>query len=200
MTKSRYDHILELMNARQLIRPKDLAEIGVPGQYLNQMYKAGLVDRVDRGLYAPLNRQITENVHLAEITRKVPGGVVCLLSALRFYELTTQSPFETWVAIDRKARKPVINYPPTRFVTFSSACLMAGVEHHAITGVDIKVFSVEKTIADCFKYRNKIGTEVAIEALKEGLVERDLDRDALWQYSKLCRVEKVMRPYLEALL
>jgi predicted transcriptional regulator of viral defense system len=200
MKKPIYTQILDLIEAKQVIRPKDLSALGIPGQYLSQMAKAGLIEKIDRGLYASPNRELNENVQLIEITQKVPNAVICLLSVLRFHELTTQAPFETWIAIDRKARRPEIQYPPTRIVTFSSACLSEGIEVHEINGVNVKMFSIEKTIADCFKYRNKIGIDVAVEALKEAINEDKITLNDLWHYSKICRVGNIIRPYVEALL
>lgn len=200
MKQSIYTQILNLIESRQVIRPRDLSALGIPGQYLSQMAKSGLIEKIDRGLYASANREFNENIQLIEITQKVPNAVICLLSVLRFHELTTQAPFETWIAIDRKSRRPVIQYPPTRIVTFSPECLNEGIETHAISGVDVKMFSIEKTFADCFKYRNKIGIDVAVEALKEAINEDKIKLDDLWNYSKLCRVNNIIRPYVEALL
>jgi predicted transcriptional regulator of viral defense system len=129
----------------------------------------------------------------------VPKGVVCLLSALRFHELTTQAPFEVWLAIGEKAWRPRVDYPPLRVVRFSAAALASGVEQHQIEGVTIPVFSPAKTVADCFKYRNKIGLDVAIEALRECWGSRRCTMDDLWKYAKVCRVQNVMRPYLESI-
>jgi predicted transcriptional regulator of viral defense system len=125
--------------------------------------------------------------------------VVCLLSALQFHGLTTQSPFEVWVAIANKARAPKMEYPPLRIVRFSGAALTEGVEKHRVDGVTVRVTSVAKTVADCFKYRNKIGLDVALEALREAWNAKRVSIDDLWHYAQVCRVANVMRPYLEAL-
>jgi predicted transcriptional regulator of viral defense system len=126
--------------------------------------------------------------------------VVSLLSALRFHNLTTQSPFEVWLAIGEKAWRPRMEYPPLRIVRFSQATLSAGVEKHQIEGVTVPVYSPAKTVADCFKYRNKIGLDVAIEALRECWSSRRCTMDDLWHYADICRVQNVMRPYLESLV
>ena len=131
--------------------------------------------------------------------KRVPKGVVCLLSALRFHELTTQSPFEVWLAIGEKDWRPRIEYPSLRFVRFSPTTLTAGVVEHQIEGVPVRMFTPAKTVADCFKYRNKIGLDVAIESLRECLRSQRCTMDDLWHYAKICRVQNVMRPYLESL-
>lgn len=125
--------------------------------------------------------------------------MICLLSALRFHGLTTQSPFEIWMAIDVKAWLPKIDSKPCRFVRFSGQALKSCVERHMLEGIAVAIYSAPKTIADCFKYRNKIGQDVAVEALREYLRSRKRNMDALWRAARVCRVEKVMRPYMEAL-
>ena len=125
--------------------------------------------------------------------------MVALLSALRFHELTTQNPYKIWLAIDRKARRPGIVYPPVHWVYFSVQALSEGVEAHLLDGVQVKVFSPAKTVADCFKYRNKIGLDVALEALRDGVAKKRFSMDELLYFAKVCRVQNVMRPYLEAL-
>jgi predicted transcriptional regulator of viral defense system len=151
-----------------------------------------------RGVYIPADSEVSQNVGLAQVAKRVPHGVVCLLSALQFHNLGTQSPFEVWIAIDRKSARPRIDYPPQRIVRFSGIALTEGVEKHLIEGVKVKVFNKAKTIADCFKYRNKIGRDVALEALKDCRQQRLCTNDQFWKYAKICRVANVMRPYLEA--
>jgi len=129
----------------------------------------------------------------------IPKGAVCLLSALQFHGIGTQSPYQVLVAIDMDAKRPRVEHPPIRIVRFSGKALTAGVEKHKIEGVPVRVYSVAKTVADCFKYRNKIGLEVALEALKECRRERRCSMDELWKYAKIWRVANVMRPYLEAI-
>ncbi len=124
---------------------------------------------------------------------------MCLLSALRFYNLTTQSPFEVWLAIPNKARAPRMDYPPLRIVRFSGPALTEGIEAHMVDGVPVRITGVAKTVADCFKYRNKIGLDVALEALREAWREKRVSTDELWRYAELCRVANVMRPYLESI-
>jgi len=190
---------LSLLKRRGLVRPKELAEQGISRDALRPLVKSGEVVRVARGLYALPDADVTENRSLAEVSKKVHHGIVCLLSALRFHGLGTQNPYEIWLAIDRKARRPIAGDPPIRIVRFSGRSLREGVEVHDIQGVPVRIYSTAKTVADCFKYRNKIGLDVALEALREGWRARRFNMDILWQYAKVDRVTNVMRPYLEAL-
>ena len=146
-----------------VLRARDLEPYGIPRTYLNRLCAAGKLKRIARGLYVLPDSDITEHHSLVEVCKRVPKGVVCLLSALRFHELTTQSPFEVWLAIGEKAWRPRIEYPLLRVVRFSPTTLTAGVVEHQIEGVPVRVFAPAKTVADCFKYRNKIGLDVAIE-------------------------------------
>jgi predicted transcriptional regulator of viral defense system len=190
---------LDLLKRRGLVRPKDLAEVGISRDVLRPLVKSGQVIRVARGLYALPDADVTENSSLAEVSVKVPHGVICLLSALRFHGLGTQNPYEVWLAIDRKARRPIAGNLPIRIVRFSGKSLGDGVEVHDIQGVSVRIYSTAKTVADCFKYRNKTGLDVALEALREGWRARRFTMDDLGRYAKVDRVTNVMRPYLEAL-
>ena len=202
---STQDSILELARRQGLIRPLDLDAHGLPRVSLTRLVRQGRLARVGRGLYALPERSVSEHTALAEVARRHPRAVVCLLSALRFHELTTQAPFEVWLAIPGKARQPRLDYPPLRVVRFSEATLTEGVEEHQIDGVTVRITSVARTLADCFKYRNKIGLDVALEALKEGLQagegghKRRVSLDEVWRYAQLDRVSNAMRPYLESL-
>lgn len=204
--ESTQDAILDLAGQRGLIRPLDLDARGLPRVSLTRLVRQGRLARVGRGLYALPDRRMSEHSALAEVARRHPRAVVCLLSALRFHELTTQAPFEIWLAIPNKARPPQLDYPPLRIVRFSEAGLTEGVEEHEIDGVPVRITGIARTVADCFKYRNKIGLDVALEALKEALKEpwqggrgRRVSIDEIWRYAQLDRVTNVMRPYLEAL-
>ena len=181
---------------RGIFRSRDA---GVSRSTLARLAKAGDVERVGRGLYARTRARITEHHTLVEAAVRVPHGVVCLLSALRFHKLTTQSPHEVWLAINVSARKPKTDWPPLRIVRFSGPALTFGVETHRIENVEVRVTSREKTVADCFKYRNKIGLDVAIEALRDYLRSRRRSVDALMEAAAASRVKNVIRPYLEAL-
>jgi|TARA_Y100001933_G_C19008915_1_gene567872 predicted transcriptional regulator of viral defense system len=194
-----YQNILDLAAERGLIRPRDLTERGLPTVALTRLARQGRLQRVGRGLYALPDRPVSEHTALAEVARKHPHAIVCLLSALRFHDLTTQSPFEVWLAIPNKARAPKMGYPPLRIVRFSGEALTVGVEEHVIDGVPVRVTSVARTVADCFKFRNKIGLDVALEALQEAWRVKRVSMDELWRYATLCRVTNVMRPYMESL-
>ena len=167
--------------------------------YLRMAADQGLVMRVGRGLYVARGSRPTQHHSLAQASKRVPHGIVCLLSALRFHDLTTQSPFQVWLAISDKARLPKTDSPPLRVVRFSQKLLTYGVQEHRIDGVSVRIFSPAKTVADCFRYRNKIGLDVALEALRECRRKRRATSDELWQAAKVCRVANVMRPYLESL-
>jgi predicted transcriptional regulator of viral defense system len=158
----------------------------------------GVIERVGRGLYTRAGAALTERQNLAEAARRVPGGTVCLLSALRFHGLTTQNPLEVWLAIDRKAWRPRLSHPPLRLVFLSGPALREGAEQHDVGGVPVRVFGAAKTVADCFKFRNKIGTDVALEALREYRRLHPKRLDLLWRCAEVDRVARVLRPYLEA--
>ena len=144
--------------------------------------------------------KITAHHGLAQAAKAVPKGVVCLLSSLRFHEIGTQAPYEVWVAIDRRAAKPRSKYPKMRIVRFSGKALTEGFKEHSIEGGFVKIYTPAKTVADCFKYRNKIGLDVAVEALREAMRYRKCTIDQLWRYARICRVTEVIRPYMEAMV
>jgi predicted transcriptional regulator of viral defense system len=195
----RTQQILEIVAEEGVLRPRDLDAHGIPRIYLSRLCEHGLLDRVGRGLYVLPDADVSEHHTLAEAGKRVPHGVVCLLSALRFHGLTTQSPSEVWLAIGNKAWRPQVDYPPLRFVRFSERTLEAGVEEHSIEGVLVRIYNPAKTVADYFKYRNKIGLDVALEALRDCRRQRRCTNDDLWHYAKICRVANVMRPYMEAI-
>jgi predicted transcriptional regulator of viral defense system len=192
------DNLLDLVRSRGLIRSKDLALLGIPRVALTRAVRSGQLQRLARGLYG-LSHPASAHGAFAEVACRVPKGVICLLSALRFHGLTTQAPFEIWLAIANNASAPKFDYPPLRLVRFSGAALTEGIEEHIVDGVTIRVTSVAKTIADCFKFRNKIGLDVALEALREAWREKSTTSEEIWYYAKICRVANVMRPYLESL-
>jgi len=199
MEASRIKKVEELVRARGVLRPRDLDGYGIPREYLRRMQDRGIIERIGRGLYVLPGRQVTEHHTLVHVAKRIPGAVFCLLSALRFHDLTTQSPHDVWIAIGPKAWRPRVDGPKVRVFRFSGAALTEGVETHTIEGVTVKVYGVAKTVADCFKFRNKVGLDVALEALRESWRERRASMDDLWLYAKVCRVSNVMRPYLEGL-
>jgi predicted transcriptional regulator of viral defense system len=192
------DKVLNIIRKAGMVRLRDLRERGLHPEHLRRLMAEGQVVRVARGVYVHADAEPTGNHSLAQAAKQVPQGVICLLSALRFHEIGTQSPFEVWMALDRRARKPQVQRPLLRVVRFSGTALTEGIEQHDIEGAMVAIYNPAKTVADCFKYRNKIGLDVAIEALREGLRERRFTRDDLWRYAKTCRVTTVIRPYLEA--
>lgn len=197
--ESNHQQILELARTHALIRPCDLETQGLPRVALTRLVRQGLLTRIGRGLYALPDRSVNEHGSLAEVASKHPQAIICLLSALRFHNFTTQSPFEVWLGIPNKARAPLMDYPPLRIIRFSGAALTEGVEEHRIDGMLVRVTSVARTVTDCFKFRNKIGLDVALEALQESWRERRVTMDDLWHYASLSRVGNVMRPYMESL-
>ena len=199
LAMSKIDLVAKIARLAGVLRPRDLDAQKIPRQYLRLANDQGLVIRVGRGLYIAASAQATIQHSLAAATKRVPKGVICLLSALRFHDLTTQAPFEVWMAIDRKARRPKVDHPPLRIVRFSQDSLKYDVLTRKIEGVAVRVFSAAKTVADCFKYRNKIGLDVAIEALRDCLQKRKATMDELWQAAKVCRVTRVMQPYMESI-
>lgn len=171
---------------------------GINSTQLTRLVRMGKLLRTGRGLYVRAEDTVSEHRSLAEARAQARKGVVCLLSALRFHDMTTQAPFEVWLAIDNKDRVPQVDATSIRVVRFSDAALTEGVEHHMIDGVDVPVYSAAKTIADGFKFRFKIGLDVALEALREALSQRKATRDEIMHFARVCRVENVIRPYLEA--
>lgn len=200
MSLTKTEHIVQALRKRGIARSREIEAMGISREYLRKLHEQGLVQRVGYGLYSLADFEPTEHRTMVEACKRVPNGIVCLLSALQFHDLTTQLPFEIWLAIDRKAWRPRENSIPLRIVRFSGPALEAGVDEHEIEGVKVRVYNVAKTVADCFKYRHKIGLDVALEALREGWRERRFTMDELWHYGKVCRVANVMRPYVEALV
>ncbi|MBI5438457.1 MAG: type IV toxin-antitoxin system AbiEi family antitoxin domain-containing protein [Nitrosomonadales bacterium] len=191
-------HIQALLRRAGTARSRDFVAAGITRSQLSRMVVAGQLVRVARGLYAMPDYQSGEHGALAAVAKRAPGVVFCLLTALRIHDLTTQAPFEVWIAIGNKDHPPRLDYPPLRTVRFSDDALAAGVETRRIDGAKVQVTSVSKTVADCFKFRNKIGLDVALEALREARRANKASADELWRYAKINRVTNVMRPYLEA--
>ena len=189
--------LLRAARKRAVIRPRDLPELGVPRSYLSRLVAAGVLEKVGRGMYRATHARVTEHHGLALAAARVPHAVVCLLSALRFHELTTQAPFEVWIAIDPKARVPAPGDPPLRIVRMTRKALSAGIDVHSVEGVPVSITSPARTVADCFKFRNKIGLDVALEALRDFRRRRG-NLDELWRHAGLLRVANILRPYLEA--
>jgi|SRR5690349_7958250 len=191
--------VLKLARKRALLHTRDIVALGVPTVVLTRLTRAGKLERAGRGVYALSGRAISEHRSLAEVSLRAPRGVICLLSALRVHGIGTQAPFEVWLALPAGVLSPTLASPEIRVIRMSGASLTQGIDRIRVDGVRVPVFNAAKTIADCFKFRNKIGLDVALEALREGWRERKVTMDALSRYASLNRVANVMRPYLEAL-
>ena len=199
MTRTKTDHVLRLAREKGLLQASDLEAKDLPRRYLPRLEQRGELERVARGLYALPNREITEHHDLAVAAKAVPEGVICLLSALRFHDLTTQAPFEVWMALEEGSWEPKEDAVPLRTVHMSEASFGAGVQAHRVWKVRAKIYSPAKTVADCFKFRGQVGLDVALEALRAFRRERAGSMDDLWRYAEICRVQSVMRPYMEAI-
>ena len=191
--------VLDLAGQRGLLRASDLDAIGAPRVILTRLNAAGLLKRVGRGLYRLTDTQVSEFESLGAVAVKVPQAVFCLFTALQFHELTTQLPRQVWIAMPRGSHSPRIDYPPIKMVQFTGEAFSAGVEEVERDGVRLRVYGVAKTVADSFKHRNKIGLDVALEALKDASSRNKASVDEIWRYAEVCRVANVMRPYLESI-
>ncbi len=198
MASADRDYVLKLARRRKGVTTRELAVAGIHRQVLSRMAASGDIVRVARGVYQLPTRAASEHHGLVLAGIAAPQGVICLLSALQFHGLGTQLPYEVWIAVDRRARAPRPQYPPLRVMRFSGKALSEGVQRHQLEGRQVAIYGVEKTVADCFKYRRKIGLDVALEALREARRARGFSLDALWRYAKVDRVANVMRPYLDA--
>ncbi len=192
--------ILKLIRNSGIVSTAEIHSLGIHHEYLRQMCARGELVRVGRGLYSLPDADFTIHYGLMLAAKAVPRGVICLLSALRFHEIGTQAPREVWIALDRRAARPQARLPKMRIVRFSGKALTEGVDEHNIEGVQVRIYNIAKTVTDCFKYRNKIGLDVALEALRDVLHGRKCSIDELWKYAKICRVTKIIRPYMEAIV
>jgi predicted transcriptional regulator of viral defense system len=192
-------NLLKLARKLGLLRPRDLQSAGIPRVYLKQLVERGELVKTGRGLYVCADTALTENHSLAEAAKLAPKGVVCLLSALRFHDLTTENPAEVWIAVPRGARPPHPRTPALRVARFSGPMMTVGIERHVIQGVSVPIYSVAKTIADCFRFRNRLGVNIAVEALRDALRNKRTTPEELWRCAQACRVLQVMRPYFESL-
>ncbi len=198
-TATHEQQVLRLAQARKLLRARDVTQLGLPTIALTRLVQAGKLERVARGLYGLPGAEISEHRSLAEVSARVPKGVVCLLSALRVHEIGTRAPFEVWVAIPQHMVTPRLDQPAIRVVRMSDAALADGVERRNIDGVKVPVFNAARTVVDCFRFRNKIGLDVALEALRDGWRQRKFTMNDLWHHATRGRVANVMRPYIEAI-
>jgi len=192
--------VLDFAQSKGVLRARDLAARGYPRSTLSRLMKKGFLQRLSRGLYSVVQAEITEHQTLIEVAKTYPDAVVCLLSALLFHNLTTQLPRRVWLAVENKAWAP--RKGPVRFevVWLTGRSFSEGIEIHDIQGVPVRVYNPAKTVADCFKFRNRVGTDVAVEALRETLRERRATPAEIMKYAEICQVSTIIRPYLEALI
>ena len=192
--------LLELARSREIFSASDAAAAGVHSAWLSRAVAESTIERVARGRYRLAGREATEHHTLALVASRAPAAVVCLLSALQFHRIGTQTPVEVWIAVERRAARPRMSYPPLRIARFSGAAFTAGIEDHVIEGQEVRVYTLAKTVADCFKYRNRIGLDVALEALSDAWQQRRLSLADLNVYARIDRVQNVMQPYIEAVI
>ncbi len=181
------------------LRTSEALADGIHPRTLYAMRDAGEIEQLAWGLYRLVELPPLSEPDLATVGKRIPQGVVCLISALAYHELTTQVPHEVHLALPRTARRPRLAYPPLHVYRFSREAFEAGVETHTIDRMSVRIYDPAKTVADCFKYRNKVGLDVALEALRDCWHQRKASMDELWKYAKTCRVANVIRPYLESL-
>jgi len=189
--------ILELAHRQRLLSAADLRSHGWSPQLLLKLHRTGQLQRVSRGLYSLPDSEVTEHQSLAEVCRRVPKAVVCLLSALQFHEIGTQLPHEIWIALPEATQTPALDYPSLRIARLRGEAYSEGIETIVEHGSMIRVYSLAKTITDCFKFRHKVGLDVALEALKEAWRQPRLNIDEVTRYAKTNRVARAMQPYLE---
>jgi len=193
------EQILDVAKKKSVFRAGDIPDASEPRSTLSRMVSQGKLIRVGHGLYSLPNADIGENHSLAEAMKRYPSGVICLISALYFHGIGTQMPYETWMMRQDRRMTPEKDFP-VRFVYCTGDVFMYGVEKHTIEGTDVNIYTPAKTIADCFKYRNKIGLDVAVEALREGWRAKLFKMDDLWAAVKVCRVQSIIQPYVEMLV
>jgi len=193
------DRLLQFAQQKGLLRSSDLVALGIPRVYLTRLTAGGKLAKTGRGLYRLAEASLSENESLAIVAARAPQAVFCLLTALQFHGLTTQLPRQVWIALPKGSHAPKMNYPPLKLIQYTGDAFTQGIETHRIDQVDIRVYSIAKTIADCFKHRNKIGLDVALEALRDYQRQHRAGMDELWYFANTCRVARVMQPYLEAL-
>jgi predicted transcriptional regulator of viral defense system len=193
------ERLLTLAKSQGTIRTREVVALGIHPEYLRRLVEKGTLLKSGRGMYTYIDAELSENHSLAVASHRVPRGIICLLSALQFHGIGTQSPFEIWLAIDVNSRTPNVESLPLQMVYMSGLALTTGIENHTIEGIPVQIFNPAKTVVDCFKYRHKIGLDVALESLRDVWESRRCSMDELWEYAKICRMSRVMRPYLESL-
>ena len=197
--KTYVERVLELASQKEIIRLRDLKEIDIPRIVLTRLIRSGQLEKIARGLYCVPNKPVTENSNLVTIAIKIPQAIFCLLTALQIHEITTQLPRQIWIAMPRGSHLPKLDYPPIKMIQCSANIYSIGVEIIEYEKQTIRVYSPAKTVVDCFKYRNTVGLDVAIEALREVRAQKKATADELWHFAKIGRVTNVIRPYLEVI-
>ena len=189
-----------MIRSKGILRSRDLDDAGIPRVYLSRLCQSGVIERLSRGLYTLPGHDLGHLEDLATVCRRVPKGVIALISALEFHQMTTQIAHEVWLAIGHKARAPRIDYPAIQIVRFSGKAFEFGVQTIIQEGIELRVYSPAKTVADCFRFRNRIGLDVAIEALRACRADRKASMDELWEAAKVGHMSNVMKPYLESVV
>ena len=198
--QKKYEKQIRLLLKKQgTVRSQDFSEHDIPRVILSRMVKRGEVERVERGLYRSPNTQMSEKETLVSVALKVPRAVFCLLTALQFYELTTQLPRQVWIAMPHGSRKPAMDYPPLQMIQLTGKTYSEGINTVVCDQVPIRIYNPAKTVVDCFKFRNKIGLDVALEVLKDALYQKKVTSDELFYFAKIERVVKIIMPYMEAM-
>ncbi len=198
MASEKLEKVLKLADEKGILRPKEVEQKGLPRQYIYRLVDKGKLEKVGRGLYKIPEKDFPVYESLIETCKKIPKGVICLLSALQYHGMTTQLPDRVWIAIENKSWKPRVDLP-VKIVWMSGDSFEKGIEEHDMNGVPAKIYNSAKTVADCFKFRNKIGLDVAIDSLKEYREEKKGTMDEVWKFAKINRVQTVIRPYMEAI-
>ncbi len=200
MASGKQEKILALAGRQGgLVATRDVENLGLPRTYLYRLCEKGMLTKVGHGLYSLPEPAATEHLALVEVSKRVPKAVICLISALSFHGITTQIPHEVWIAVQRGSWRPDFDYPPLNVTNVSGPAFSFGVETHHLSGVAVNIYNPAKTVVDCFKFRNKVGLDVFIEALREVWRTRKATMDELVRAAEVCRVSRVIRPYLEAI-
>jgi len=201
MTDNAIDHAKKIFRDHNgILRTQRAIRLGIAPRTLYNMRDTGMILRESRGLYRLADAELGSDSDLVQVALRIPKGVICLISALSFHNLTTQIPHQVYIALPIDAEKPRLEYPPLRIFWLSHEAYSAGIENHELDGIPVKIYGIEKTIADCFKFRNKIGSDVALEALREYRKRREFNIGILLHYARINRVERIIKPYLEAIV
>lgn len=199
LQQSLQERLISLVHQHGSLRPREAEQQGIPREYLLRLMRKGVLERTGRGLYRIADAPVTEFHSLAEVAKRVPHATFCLLSALVFHDMTTQNPSEVWAALPSGARTPRLDHPKLRVFRFSRRTFTEGRQEHRIEGVPVRIYSPSKTIADCFRFRSRVGLDVALEALREGVRKRKATIAEIRHFAEICRVARVIQPYLESL-